>query len=58
MTLTIPDLSLVVMIGPSGCSSHTFAAKHFKATEVLSSDACRGLVSDDPNDQSATKDAF
>jgi protein phosphatase len=58
MTLTVPDLSLVVMIGPSGCGKSTFAAKHFKATEVLSSDACRGLVSDDPNDQSATKDAF
>jgi protein phosphatase len=58
MTLTIPDLSLVVMIGPSGCGKSTFAAKHFTATEVLSSDACRGLVSDDPNDQSATKDAF
>lgn len=58
MTLTIPELSLVVLIGPSGCGKSTFAAKHFKPTEVLSSDACRGLVSDDPNDQSATKDAF
>jgi protein phosphatase len=56
--LTIPELSLVVLIGPSGCGKSTFARKHFKATEVLSSDYCRGLVSDDENDQSATRDAF
>jgi protein phosphatase len=58
VTLTVPELSLVVLIGPSGCGKSTFAAKHFRPTEVLSSDECRGLVSDDPNDQSATKDAF
>jgi protein phosphatase len=58
VTLTIPELSLVVLIGPSGCGKSTFASKHFRPTEVLSSDECRGLVSDDPNDQSATKDAF
>ena len=58
MTLTIPELSLVVMIGPSGCGKSTFARKHFKATEILSSDFCRGLVSDDENNQAATKDAF
>lgn len=58
MKLTIPELSLVVLIGPSGCGKSTFARKHFKPTEVLSSDFCRGLVSDDENDQAATKDAF
>ena len=58
MKLTIPELSLVVMIGPSGCGKSTFARKHFKATEVLSSDYCRGLVADDENDQAATRDAF
>jgi protein phosphatase len=58
MKLTIPELSLVVLVGPSGCGKSTFARKHFKATEVLSSDFCRGLVSDDENDQAATKDAF
>ncbi len=30
----------------------------FKPTEIVSSDACRGLVADDENDQSASKDAF
>lgn len=58
MKLTIPELSLVVLIGPSGCGKSTFARKHFKATEILSSDFCRGLVSNDENDQGATKDAF
>ena len=57
-TITIPELSLVVLVGPSGCGKSTFARKHFKRTEVISSDYCRGLVSDDENDQAATKDAF
>src|SRR6266404_1941938 len=56
--ITIPELSLIVMIGPSGCGKSSFARKHFKPTEVLSSDFCRGLVSDDENSQAATKEAF
>lgn len=58
MKITIPELSLVVLIGPSGCGKSSFARSHFKPTEVLSSDFCRGLVSDDENAQAATKDAF
>ena len=58
MTITIPELSLVVLIGPSGCGKSSFAREHFKSTEVLSSDFCRGLVSDDENSQEATNDAF
>jgi protein phosphatase len=50
--------TLVVLIGPSGCGKSTFARKHFKPTEVMSSDGFRALVSDDENDQSATDDAF
>jgi len=56
--ITVPELSLVLLIGPSGSGKSTFAASHFLPTEVLSSDFCRGLVSDDQNDQAATKDAF
>jgi protein phosphatase len=58
MKLSIPNLSLVVLIGPSGSGKSTFARKHFLPTEVLSSDYCRGLVSDDENSQAATTDAF
>ena len=58
MQIKIPDQSLVVLIGASGSGKSTFAKKHFKPTEILSSDFCRGLVSDDENDQAATKDAF
>ena len=57
-SLEIPELSLVVLIGASGCGKSTFARTHFKPTEVVSSDFCRGLVSDDENDQAATDDAF
>ncbi|MFG2139880.1 polynucleotide kinase-phosphatase [Streptomyces sp. NPDC048650] len=57
-TLGVPDLALVVLIGATGSGKSTFAARHFKPTEVLSSDFCRGLVSDDENDQSASGDAF
>ncbi len=56
--LTIPELALVVLVGASGSGKSTFAKKHFRATEILSSDAFRGMVSDDENDQSATTDAF
>ena len=56
--LAIPELCLVVLIGASGSGKSTFARAHFRPTEVISSDFCRGLVADDENDQSATKDAF
>ena len=58
MILKIPEPSLVLLIGASGSGKSTFAHKHFKPTEVLSSDFCRGLVSDDETDQGATNDAF
>jgi polynucleotide kinase-phosphatase len=58
MKITIPEFSFVVLIGVSGSGKSTFGRKHFKPTEILSSDYCRGLVSDDENSQAATKDAF
>lgn len=57
-TLPVTDLSLVVLIGTTGSGKSTFARRHFKPTEVISSDFCRGLVSDDENDQGASGDAF
>jgi protein phosphatase len=56
--LAVPELCLVVLVGVTGSGKSTFARAHFKPTEVISSDFCRGLVADDENDQSATKDAF
>ena len=58
MKLKIPELAVVALIGPSGSGKSSFARKHFRATEVLSSDYCRGLVSDDETSQAATNDAF
>ncbi|KGM14210.1 polynucleotide kinase-phosphatase [Cellulomonas bogoriensis] len=57
-TLTIPALSLVVLVGASGSGKSTFAARHFGPFETLSSDFCRGLVSNDVNAQDATASAF
>ena len=58
MKLTVPELSLVVLIGASGSGKSTFARHHFLPTEIISSDTCRGLVSDDETNQDATRDAF
>ena len=56
--LAVPELSLVVLIGVSGSGKSTFGRTHFRPTEVISSDFCRGLVADDENDQAATPLAF
>ena len=58
MEITVPELSLVVLVGASGSGKSSLAGKHFKPTEILSSDACRALVSDDENDQTVTRQAF
>jgi protein phosphatase len=58
MNIKIPELALVVLVGASGSGKSSFAARHFLRTEVVSSDFCRGLVSDNENDQAATQDAF
>jgi protein phosphatase len=54
MILDIPEFSLVLLIGPSGSGKSTFARKHFLPTEIISSDVCRGLVSDNDNALDAT----
>ena len=58
MKITIPELCLVALIGPSGSGKSSFAARHFRPTEVVSSDACRAMVADDDTDLAATPDAF
>lgn len=58
MKISVPELSLVVLIGVTGSGKSSFARQHFKSTEIISSDFCRGLVSDDENDQTCSKEAF
>ncbi|HYR08141.1 MAG TPA: polynucleotide kinase-phosphatase [Longimicrobium sp.] len=57
-TIRIPNLSMVVLVGASGCGKSTFARRHFRPTEILSSDFFRAMVADDETDQSATTEAF
>ncbi|MGH7691590.1 MAG: polynucleotide kinase-phosphatase [Candidatus Dormibacteria bacterium] len=56
--LALPELCLVALVGISGSGKSEFARRHFRATQVLSSDYFRGLVSDDDVDQAASADAF
>ena len=56
--ITIPDPSLVALIGAAGSGKTTFAARHFEPSEVLSSDAFRELISGDPANQSVSRAAF
>lgn len=56
--ITVLEPGLVVLIGPSGSGKSTFARQHFRPTEVVSSDACRAMISDDENNQVVTEEAF
>ena len=58
MRIEIPELALVALIGVTSSGKSTFANKHFKSTEVLSSDYFRALVSDDENNQFVSAQAF
>ncbi|SHN22597.1 polynucleotide kinase-phosphatase [Chitinophaga sp. CF418] len=58
MRIQIPELSFVVMIGASGSGKSTFARRWFGKAEVVSSDACREIVSNDENNMDASEDAF
>ena len=58
MRIEIPEFALVAMIGATSSGKTTFAHKHFKDTEVLSSDHFRAMVCDDENDQTVSADAF
>ena len=56
--MSIPDPALVVLVGASGSGKSTWAAQHYRAQEVVSSDALRGVVGSGPHDLDASGDAF
>jgi predicted kinase len=58
MEIATPPNALVLLVGPSGAGKTTYAAAHFSRTEIVSSDECRALVSDDETNQEATPSAF
>ena len=56
--LSLPDPALVLLVGVTGSGKSTLAARLFAPTQVLSTDAFRAMVADDPADQSASRAAF
>src|SRR4051794_27667893 len=56
MRLPIP--CVVLLVGISGSGKSSFARRHFGPFEVLSSDRCRAMITDDEADQSVTPEAF
>lgn len=49
---------MILLVGPSGAGKTTFTARHFKQTEIISSDQCRAMVCDDESDQRYNGAAF
>lgn len=58
MRLHIPRFALVVLCGPAGSGKSTFAARHFPATAVVSSDRCRAMLADDEDNRAVSREAF
>jgi alkanesulfonate monooxygenase SsuD/methylene tetrahydromethanopterin reductase-like flavin-dependent oxidoreductase (luciferase family)/predicted kinase len=56
--MPLPDPALVVLVGPSGSGKSTWAAAHYRAAEIVSSDALRGVVGSGPHDLDASEEAF
>jgi len=56
--IQLPADALVLLVGIAASGKSTFAVRHFAPTEVLSSDALRAMITDDPSTQGATDDAF
>jgi protein phosphatase len=58
VSLAVPADAMVLLIGVAASGKSTFARRHFAPTEILSSDALRAVITDDPHAQAATDDAF
>ena len=50
--------SIVLLCGPAACGKTTFAQRHFRPTQIISSDWARGRVCDDERDQRFQPQAF
>ena len=50
--------SIVLLCGPAACGKSTFAQRHFRPTQIISSDWARGRVCDDERDQRFQPQAF
>jgi alkanesulfonate monooxygenase SsuD/methylene tetrahydromethanopterin reductase-like flavin-dependent oxidoreductase (luciferase family)/predicted kinase len=55
---TIPDPAVVVLVGPSGSGKSSWAAEHYLAREIVSSDQLRSVVGSGEHDLDASADAF
>ena len=58
LALSVPVDALILLIGIAASGKSTFARRHFAPTEIISSDAMRAMITDDPTAQGATEDAF
>ena len=56
--ITLPDPSLILLLGAAGAGKSTFARRHFQPSEIISSDHCRALICDDENNQAVNAEAF
>ena len=57
-TIRLVRPSVVVLCGPAACGKSTFAARHFRSTQIISSDQARAFVCDDERDQRFQTQAF
>jgi protein phosphatase len=56
--IELPSAALVVLVGPAGSGKSTFAARHFRPDEIVSSDAIRERLTGDAADQTRNKAVF
>ena len=55
---SIPDPSLVILVGPSGSGKSTWAASRFRPEEIVSSDRLRAMAGSGEHDLDASQVAF
>jgi protein phosphatase len=56
--LRLPSPSLVVMVGPAGSGKSTFCRRNFRKSQIISTDACRAMLTGDEANQRASGAAF